>query len=244
MLNKCIQIGDKVDIRLVQQVEQSEKTGIAPHVYKCKLSNITEENELEITMPIENGRLVLLPLGIRFEFVFYTSNGIYHSIGQVKERYKKDNLHMMLVKLHSQLKKFQRREYYRYPCLMSTQYYLISKEDAENKTTEQIFEELRGDDFYEKQKPVAIHDLSGGGVRIVGEEPLERDSYILLSVRLCNENIDKQYMLVGHVLDSEQLKHDGTKVEARVQFLFENNQVREEIIRYIFEEERKERKMN
>ncbi|MBO5372501.1 MAG: flagellar brake domain-containing protein [Lachnospiraceae bacterium] len=244
MFGNLIQLGEKVDIRLVQQVEQSEKTGVSPHVYKCQVTDITDEGEIEITMPIENGRLVLLPLGIRFEFVFYTANGIYHSIGQIKERYKQENVHMMLVQLHSQLKKFQRREYYRYPCLMSTQFYAISKEDAETKTADQILEDLRGDDFYEKQKPVTIHDLSGGGVRLIGEEKIETDSYILLSVRLCNENIDKQYFLVGHVLDTDRLENDKTKFESRVQFVFENNRIREEIIRYIFEEERKERRTN
>ncbi|MBO5302625.1 MAG: flagellar brake domain-containing protein [Lachnospiraceae bacterium] len=241
MFREIVHLGDKIDIRFVQQIERNEES---PHVYKSQLTDITEEGELEITMPIENGRLVLLPLGIRFEFVFYTSKGLYHSIGQIKERYKKDNIHMILVELHSQLKKYQRREYYRYPCLMKAQFYHISKDDIDTKTTEQIFEDLRDEHFFEKQKHVSIHDLSGGGVRMVSEEKIAANSYILLIIHLCNENTDKQFFLAGHVLDSEKIENHEGKFESRVQFIFRNDQMREEIIRFIFEEERKDRQLN
>ncbi len=241
MVTNLIHLGDKVDIRLVQQVAQVERTGVSPRIYKSQVNDIKEDGLLEITMPIENGKVVLLPLGIRFEFVFYTGSGLYHSIGQIRERYKQDNIFVLVIELHSQLEKFQRREYYRYPCLMNMQFYMITKEDAQQKSTDEIFDGLRDDHFYDNQKQAVILDLSGGGVKILGEDKLEADSYILLIIRLCNDNIDKQYFIKGHVLASEKKEDRQGKYETRIQFMFQDEHVREEIIRYIFEEERKDR---
>lgn len=244
MISELLRVGDKVEVRFVQQVEQEKVTGVAAKVYKCKLADITEDGELEITMPIENGKMVLLPLGIRFEFTFYTASGMYHSIGQIKERYKKDNIYMVLAELHSQIKKCQRREFYRYPCLIECQYFLISKEDAETKTTDELIKQLRDDYFYDRQNHGTVHDLSGGGVRMIGDIELECESYVLLLVRLTNDKMDKQYSLISQVLDSKVVEGRKDKFESRVQFIFEDGKVREEIIRYIFEEERKSRQIN
>lgn len=241
MVTNMIHLGDKVDIKVIQQVKQVEKTGVTPHTYKSDVFDINDEGEFELSMPIENGKIILLSLGIRYEFVFYTSAGLYRCIGQIKERYKKENVYVVLIELHSQLNKFQRREYFRYPCLVETQYFLISKEEAVEESTEKIFNGIRDDDFYEKQKIGSIVDLSGGGVRFMSDERMEADSYILLIIRLCNEIMDKQYYLTGHVLTSEQTDGKIKRYENRVQFIFKDTRVREEIIRYIFEEERKSR---
>lgn len=241
MMTKLIRLGDKVDIRIVQQTAQVEKTGVSPHIYKSQVNDIADDGTLELTMPIENGRVVLLSLGIRYEFVFYTNTGLYHCIGQVKERYKQDNIYVMQIEIHSRLEKFQRREYYRYPCLLDTQFYQVTKEDVDTKTTEQIFDALRDDDFYEKQKKAVIMDLSGGGVKIAGEDKMEPDTYILMILRLCNDRADKQYFILGHVLETQRSEKRQGFYETRIQFIFREDRVREEIIQYIFEEERKNR---
>lgn len=241
MVTDMIRLGNKVDIRLIQQIEQVEKTGVSPHVYGSKVFDISDEGDIELIMPIESGKVILLPLGVRYEFVFYTSLGLYRSVGQVKERYKKENVYVLLIELKSQLTKFQRREYYRFPCLVDMQYFHISQEDAQKKSSEDIFQGLRDNHFYDKQKSGSIVDLSGGGVRFTSDEGLNSEQYILLILRLCNDNMDKQYFLAGHVLSSSKIEGEIKKFENRVQFIFRDPRVREEIIRYIFEEERRTR---
>ena len=85
MVTNLIHLGDKVDIRFVQQVARVEQTGVSPRIYKSQVNDIKEDGSLEITMPIENGKVVLLPLGVRFEFVFYTGSGL-----TVLDRYVSD----------------------------------------------------------------------------------------------------------------------------------------------------------
>lgn len=193
-------------------------------------------------MPIEGSRIILLPLGGRYLFEFYAKGGLYRAIGQVKERYKKDNIYVLLIEFRSQLKKMQRREYFRYSCLQDVSFFKIEEKDAQELPPEQIFAKLREQpDFYAGQIPATLLDLSGGGAKIIGETEMEPESYILLILRLSNSLIDKQYYLKGRVLATKKLENQKERTELRVQFIFYDAQVQEEIIRYIFEEERRSR---
>ena len=83
-----IKPGDKIDIRLLQQVENEERTGDTVKVYKSQVLDINKRGNLEISMPTEGTKLILLPLDVRLEFVFYSGGFLYKSIGQIVERLK------------------------------------------------------------------------------------------------------------------------------------------------------------
>lgn len=243
MVTNVIHLGDKTDIRMVQQAERESRMGMSAHIYKSQVNDITPDGGIEVTMPIEQGKVVLLSLGVRYEFVFYTNGGLYHALGRIKERYKKDNIYVFLIDLQSQLEKFQRREYYRYPCLMEIKYYQISEQDAKRVPSDRILRMFQeSGQSQSAQKDAMLLDLSGGGARFIGKDSLDRDSYILMIIRLTSSSMDKQYFIKGHVLASEEAENRWGKIETRVQFIFHDNRMQEEIIRYIFEEERKIRR--
>ena len=75
-----IKPGDKIDIRLLQQVENEERTGETVKVYKSQVLDINKRGNLEISMPTEGTKLILLPLDVRLEFVFYSGGFLYKSI--------------------------------------------------------------------------------------------------------------------------------------------------------------------
>lgn len=133
MVTNLIHLGDKVDIRFVQQVARVEQTGVSPRIYKSQVNDIKDDGSLEITMPIENGKVVLLPLGVRFEFVFYTGSGLYHSIGQIRERYKQDNIFVIVIELHSAVRKISKKRIL--PLSLSDELAIlyVSKEDGTTK---------------------------------------------------------------------------------------------------------------
>lgn len=241
-VTQLIHLGDKIDIRLIQQAKQLEKNDEPVKLYKSQVLDIKENGNLEISMPSEGGRLILLPLGIRFEFVFYSMGGLYRGMGQIKERYKKDNVYMLQVELKSQIEKFQRREFYRYECVLDFRYYTISAEDAKLETTEEIFSKIRDDDFYGKELHGKIVDISGGGIRFRTEQETAPGDNMLMEIQLNNEIVDKQYYIVGNVISCIRVENIKDKwFEVRAKFLIKDDKVREQIIRYIFEEERKTR---
>ena len=74
-VSDVIRLGDKIDIRVAQDLEKPEKN---IKVYRSQVMDIKENGNLEIAMPSEKGQLILLPLGVRFEFSFYTGNRHNH----------------------------------------------------------------------------------------------------------------------------------------------------------------------
>ena len=127
-ISEVIHLGDKVDIRVLQKVEQTRDIDETVTVYKSQVLDIRENGNLELSMPTTKGKLELLMLGIRYELVFYSCGSLYRAVGVVKERYKTDNLYMVEIELKSPLEKFQRREYYRLPCLLDFHYFPVTEE--------------------------------------------------------------------------------------------------------------------
>ena len=239
MISNVIQPGNKVELCMSQQIEQERKTGLSAHIYKSQVTDIFENDELELSMPSEAGKLVMLPIGIRFELVFYGSSGLYRGLGIIKERYKTNNMHMLRVTLKSQLHKYQRREYYRMPCVIPMHYYDITMQHALNLPVErfQMFVDLP--EIGMTRKDASIVDISGGGARFVTDIENQTDSYVMIEVQLRSEDYAKTYLIPAHILSSSVTQANKERFENRAEFIIRDRVIREEIIRYIFDEERK-----
>ena len=240
MISGTVKPGDKIDIRLVQQVEKSTKTGTEANTYKSQVLDVLDNGNLEISMPTEAGKMILLPLGVRFEFVFYSGGALFRSIGTVVERYKRDNLFMLVVELKTPLERFQRREFYRYNCTMNFGYFILNEEQMQMESTDEILSNLMDVDFKDKRRSGVIVDISGGGMKFRSMDELNSNDQILVMLRLTNKKTDRQFQIRGNIIDC--IKARNTKdllYESRVKFMIDDNRIREEIIRFIFEEERR-----
>lgn len=245
MVSNIIEIGAKTDIWVLSQMERSATTGEEVHIYKSQVYDILDNGEIELLMPSEGGKLRLLPLGVRFEFLFYTKNGLYKATGHVKERYKADNRHMIRIELNTALGKFQRRQFYRLSCVIDIEYYNITKEQSEFPAAKDILESIREEEHFGKPAKARIVDISGGGVRFISDEQNPADGYILMILMLDNGRELKQHLIVGRVIWSERAeKSDITdiKYENRVEFILKDAKMQEEIIKFVFAEERRSRK--
>lgn len=240
IISDIIRPGDKIDIRLMQQIENAERTGTEASTYKSQVLDILDNGDLEISMPTETGKLILLPLGVRFEFVFYSGGSLYRSMGLVVERYKRDNLYMLVVELKTQLEKFQRREFYRYNCTLNVGYFILNEEQIKMESTDEILSDLMDVDFKEKRRSGVIVDISGGGMKFRSADELKPNDQILVMLRLTNDKTDRQFQIRGNIIECRRVEKSKDQLfESRVKFIIEDNRIREEIIRYIFEEERR-----
>ena len=240
MASNIIRPGDKIDIQLVQQLENADKTGSAADTYKSQVLDVLDNGNLEISMPTESGKLILLPLGVRYEFAFYSGGGIYKSIGRVAERYKKDNLYMLVIELKTPLERYQRREFYRYNCTMNFGYFILEDEHLQMESTDEILSDLMDIDFKEKRHSGVVVDISGGGMKFRGQDELKAKDQILAMLRLTSTKTDRQFQVRGYVIDCHRVdKSKDLLYESRVQFMIDDKRIQEEIIRFIFEEERR-----
>ena len=91
------------------------------------------------------------------------------------------------------------------------------------------------------KQAIAI-DISGGGLRFMGEHKYEPGTLIYCQYSLMMGEKQKDYSLMAKVLVSIEIENKPGTYEHRAQYINIDNSEREEIIRFIFEEERKRRK--
>ncbi len=234
LLSKFISPGARVELEAVERVLQDD--GSQKKVYESKVVDVLGEDRLEIFMPIEQTKLVLLPVNAEYNIHFITGRGLFQCKAKVSNRYKNGALYLLELKLLSPLQKYQRREFYRYPCMLDMQVRELS--EAEQKGIEQdgIFdaEELPGD-------KAVIVDLSGGGLRFTSMTPFAPKSIVVCEFVLQRENSRKRHYIAGELLSCKRLENNPGQYEERVRFVHIPPREREEIIRFIFEEERKKR---
>ena len=234
MIGNIVKPGDKIDIKYLHQ--DNDK------IYMSGVFDIISESEMEITVPTFEGKMVLFHNGFEFEFFFYTAKGMYTCEAVIIDRYKKDGFYLLVAELISPLKKFQRREFYRFECMLDFAYYKIPKEVAELETTDELFDVIADPVYIEQKKLARTKDISGGGCRFLGPEPLEVGANILMVIRLTNDKVDHMFYLVMEIIASDKAKGVEDRWISRGKFDIKNKKDRDLIIRYVFEEDRMLRK--
>lgn len=238
MLSKIIKPGDKLELQKVERVQENSDISVYKKVYHSQVCEILSEDRMEIMMPIEKGKLVLLQVDHEYDLYFYTDNGLYQCFARVVDRYKADNIYMILVELTSNLRKQQRREYYRFSCALEMNTRKLTEEELQNTLQDEYGIKTK----MEKLNKGVIVDLSGGGLRFVVDQKYEEDSLVVCVYKLLIDGQRKEYNLIGKVLSVKEVPNKPGVYEHRIQYVNINTEEQEEIIRYIFQEERKHRK--
>ncbi|MDR2547141.1 MAG: flagellar brake protein [Lachnospiraceae bacterium] len=237
MLSKLVKAGDKLEIYKVDRDRSKSLVVDKEAVYTTKVYEVLADDRLEIVMPMEKMKLILLPVGSDYDLYFITSSGFYQCYGQVIDRYKEKNTYLLLVELTSNLRKHQRREFYRFSCSLAMESYVI------NETESTLIEdEVLGLSPSLPLRRSVVIDISGGGMRFVANYSYKPGMLIECRYGLVIDGNYKEYKLAGKVLDVRESDVRPGVFEHRVQYIDINSAEREEIIRFIFEEERKSRK--
>lgn len=244
MISNIVAVGDRIE--LIHSKRESSPQKGPQKVYYSQVYDIVSEDEIKIAMPMEKGKIILLSIGSVYKLSFFSKNSIYQCEGKILDRYKSNNIFVLVVEPVSSLKKAQRREYYRLSCVMPAEFREMTEKEIEYDYVEEIVENAKDPDAEEQElafQKATIVDISGGGLRLISELPVEASKYILIKVRIPIRFLVKQFHLVGYVLQATKVPGEITKYEIRLQFEKISKEERETIIKYIFEEERKKRKV-
>jgi len=235
MLSKYILPGERIELQAVAKGMKAESDANRK-VYQSKVFDILSEDRLEITMPMEKTKLILLPVDAEYDMYFYAKSGLFQCFARIIDRYKSNNVYILVVELTSNLRKFQRREYYRFSCALEMGTRILEEEEvtAVEKKQDYLVPGLP------LQRSVVV-DISGGGIRFVADRLYEVGSLMYCKYQLVINGKVKEYNLVGKVLNNHEIENRPGDYEHRIQYINITEAEREEIIRYIFEEERKNR---
>lgn len=240
-------IGNKINmIRL----EDSLGVKTKQKQYVSQLLDVDSEKRIaKISMPIENKVIVPLEIGDVYRIVIYTSNGLYQCTSKILKRYRENSLYVLDIHFTSGLEKYQRRQYYRLICDMDVSHRMQTREEiilqdrlvADNFDTQEqkqeCIDELANMDFvWEKGRVI---DISGGGIKFNSPVKYESDDIIVLKIVAAGLGSESCVINLKVLQSAKKNSPSGRTYEIRGEFVDINNVMRENLIKYIFEEQRK-----
>lgn len=229
-MQEVISIGNKIDMEIL--IDGEAETDLKRRrVLYSRLMDIPGDNILRISMPFHDKRLVPLSVGEQYLLYIYADKGIYSGRFVVINRLKEGNIFLADVEAQDTLKKVQRREYYRYDCRLPSEYRIVP-----DKAQWQLDRENPEEQEWKKS---VIIDISGGGVKMVSEYKEEADVLLQIRFQLVSESVRQNFVVFGRLIASLPNRERPNLIEQRVAFEQIAEQDREQIIRYIFDEERK-----
>lgn len=237
MLEQYVFLGQKVELETVTRIIADGEPQQIRKVYSSKIFDIQTPERLEILMPYEQRKLVLLPVDTEYTMYFYVENAIMECAARIVDRYKTSNTYILVVELLTPLRKYQRREYYRYSCALPIEIRELSEQEHSLLDTPVM--------SFNSELPVekgVIVDISGGGLRFLCAKKYAAGSLLYCKYSLADGEEAKEYEIVGKILHAMPVEKRPGYFEHRIQYHNMDNRKREDIIRFIFEQERKNRK--
>ncbi len=264
MLTDIIHPGDRFDIEILKKIEKNAKKT----TYSSQIYDIIDKDKIVAMLPIYRGLIVPLSVNAKYELVIYGHSALYKCNAVLKERYKEDNMHVMVLEICSELKKHQRREYYRLTYSLDLTYYILGEElDSALDRMDEILGIMPADevtdggvsnseadgsmtaaavalsDGQEKQGSIQgiTIDISGGGMRFVSKNRTDVGQYLMLEFPIVVDGKKVEYSQLAKVICTKEVPNKAQMYEYRVQFERITIPERELLIKFIFEQERRYR---
>ncbi len=249
MLREILTLGDKIDITLLGRngkPAQDAKTLVS------KLMDFQAADVISITTPFANGRTIPLMVGEYYNLCFYTEKGLYQCRAVALNNHREDKSIMSVMRITSSLEKYQRRQYFRLECIQDIQYRIISEEEEllEQRLIDHAFadaEELseyrmRLSELNRDWVRGSMTDLSGGGAKFTSDRQHNSGEKIKLKLELISMEENRLFLFDATIIHSSIIINRRDIFEHRVKFINIPRKDRDELIRYIFEQERRRRK--
>ena len=129
--------------------------------------------------------------------------------------------------------KLQRREFVRFTCMMEMKFFIVYAEEGE-------VAKILGNAAYSKIHNGIIRNISGGGLCFISNKDMEANDVIQCSIMLGDTNMSVK----GKLLEKRFISEAFAGSLYRMLFLDMAPLAQDEIISYIFSEQRKHKKTN
>lgn len=199
--------------------------------YVSSLHEILSDGSLVLTNPTVRARLIPLHKGERYDGYFFLREKIYSAGFIVEKPYTEGNVRVVRVRLTSDLVKYERRQFFRFETTMDIRYLLLT---ADN--TAEFKEAVKNNSLLKMQgfKTGTTLDISGGGIRFTSKEMLPENGMVLVHMEVEMDGKKKNHVFLGKVLYCERNRDHRDIFIHRIQFVDFKQDVREELVQYIF----------
>lgn len=216
-------IGTKLELELYDNSgERLEPTLVSEFEW------LETESVAVIAAPIFEGKVVPLQINSVMNIYFIKKDGglnnLYKFNAIILSRDVSENLHILTVEKQGDIVKVQRRNYFRLDCFAEVKYRVVGESEDEAEKESSYVRTLAS-------------NLSGGGISLMLEEKIEPGS--ILECEMFSDQM-RMVKFYGRVVRFEDTGREGKyRYEAGIAYIEINDNDRETIVRYIFDEQRK-----
>ena len=224
------EIGDRLEM---VQTASSMGRALSENKYASQVLDFDNRRTIKVSMPIFEGKIIPLDVGDDYEMVFFTKTGLFRGTGRIRKRYTEDKMHVMDVSLITEIKKFQRRNYYRLECMLNIRFRQWEEDDGQTE------DETKDIPAVSEWEEGTVSDLSGGGVRLRCRKEFAPGTYmeVFLPLAFTRGVVPVQTKL--RVIDCHTYELQYGVYEVRGEFYGVSDSDREKIVQYVFLEQRR-----
>lgn len=216
-----VEVGNRVEITLAS--DEKSKSFISV------VEDLFENNLVLMHMPISYGNIVKLPMQYDYKMMFYTEKGMFKYTARIIKYISQGNFNFMLVELSSDAEKFQRREFFRYECIIEFKFDKLFEDETSIK--------------FDADTILAtgiIKDISAGGIRFLADETVGSGSIVKCNIPLKYDRL----ICAAKIIAVQNFPKSNYKYQYRAEFVDLKETDKDIIVKYIFEEQRKKMKNN
>lgn len=236
-MDSRISIGDKLDLEKIE-TRLSVNPDKGPEIYNSQVLDEGEGDNIMVAMPLREGAVIPLSVGQEFFATFYTQNGLLRCRVRVAGRSKKNALFYLELEQKTSLQKMQRREHFRYECRVQIEYRLLGEEEQQMIESGNAYV---GDEEQQTWKSATMLDLSGGGIRFVTSVHEDKANFMEVRFPIVFKGKSEVIYAYARLLRSQRNENNSMIYDHHIKFWLMDQGTREKIIRYIFDEQRKNR---
>ncbi len=207
------------------------------------LKAITKEGFLIFMHPSIRGEPIPIRDGANLTLSYFRDTVMLTFQAEVKYQFSQNGRSMIEVEIASPISKTHRRDFVRFHTSMPTSVKLMAEpEETKGKTLKQIKIMMNEHKFKQRfimasPVPYTCLDIGGGGARISGEKAFRPNSLIECTFILSNGNT---ITVEAKVLSCSEDPESKTYFQMRLKFVGLEDRIRQQIVRYVFEEQSKQ----
>ncbi len=245
-MKAMIDIGNRIELT---QVASATRRKLSENKYGSQLLDYDGIRTAKISMPMVGSRLVPLEVGDQYQLCFFTNSGMYQCKARIDKRFAEGKTYVLKVLFLTELKKYQRRKFYRLDCMFPVKFRVISNVEMifreklekdqfaspeERENCEQEIEKLPKD-----WRDGTVSDLSGGGIRFHGNMEVEKGASLEIMLPLSFQSGIVPVKFLTKVVGCAYFESSRVAYEVRGEFEKLSDAEREIVVKYVFEEQRR-----
>ena len=224
----------KIGTRLEFEILGKDNVRVG-NTFVSQLLEHQQDGSIVISAPIYESRVVFVPTGVTVRLTFvHQLHGLLGFTAVIRSKEYRDNIAVLTAEPEGDIEKIQRREHFRLDIIVDARLWPDESDLGSGPLDKADAQAAKA----AEAAPVKAYtkNLSGSGACIISDTDFPKGSYVRVELTLGNDVVFKARCVV---LRNEQIEiRKGKRYELGVRFVEIGKRDQDNLIRYIFEQQR------